>query len=330
MRAPVVGLAECDGGWTPSSSYRVLSVRSPPLTQAASFTFFCTSSSISSHLQTLGLGSALACSSSSLLRSVPGFVVVSCAVLLHAVSGCCFSVNSPNFGERFLRWWPTASHRCCFVAHACFLLRVVIVGVHRELHQFILHRLGSSHTLFLSSPCYIVLMLLPCITHWWRILCRSLPSYAMASSKLQTTMRKFLFDGPWSADNYDGLGFLFVGFTGAPHVEAAATLPATPDLPAHAGSSAASALPCSEYVLLNTISTPTKQSVLVEPDLQVLDLVIALPSHELTRKRKKGYELKVRHFQDSQAAKLPWAEVVMGADGRVLQVRCKVCSFVER
>jgi hypothetical protein len=70
--------------------------------------------------------------------------------------------------------------------------------------------------------------------------------------------------------------------------------------------------------------------VLVEPDLQVLDLVIALPSHELTRKRKKGYELKVRHFQDSQAAKLPWAEVVMGADGRVLQVRCKVCSFVER
>lgn len=35
-------------------------------------------------------------------------------------------------------------------------------------------------------------------------------------------------------------------------------------------------------------------------------------------------------FQDSWAAKLPWAEAVMGAEGRVSQVQSKVCSFVER
>jgi hypothetical protein len=28
--------------------------------------------------------------------------------------------------------------------------------------------------------------------------------------------------------------------------------------------------------------------------------------------------------------KLPWAEAVMGADGRISQVRCKVCTFVEQ
>jgi hypothetical protein len=121
-----------------------------------------------------------------------------------------------------------ASQRCCFVAHACFFLSVVIVGAHRELHEFIVHRLGSSHTLLLSSPCCIVFMLLPCVIHWWRILCDSLVSYAMASSKLQTTMRKFLFDGPWSVDSSDALGFLSVGLTGAPRVEATTALPAGP------------------------------------------------------------------------------------------------------
>jgi hypothetical protein len=116
---------------------------------------------------------------------------------------------------------------------------------------------------------------------------------------------------------------------GASRVEAVAALLAAPDLLAPAGSSVASASQSSECVLMNAISTPVKASVLVEPDLQVLDPVLASPSHELARKRKKGYELN-RHFQDSWAAKLPWAEAVMGIDGKVSQVRCKVCSFVER
>jgi hypothetical protein len=181
------------------------------------------------------------------------------------------------------------------------------------------HRLGSSHTLLLSSPCCIVLMLLPCVIHWWRILCSSLVSCAMASSKLQTTMRKFLFDGPWSAYNSDALGFLSIGFTGAPHVEAAAVVPAAPNLSIPTGSSATSASQSSECVLLNAISTPAKASVLVEPNLQVLDPMLGSPSHELARKKKKGYELNL-HFQDSWEAKLPWAEAVIGADSRVSQV----------
>ena len=52
------------------------------------------------------------------------------------------------------------------------------------------------------------------------------------------------------------------------------------------------------------------------------------PSHELMRKRKKWYEFNC-YFQDSWVAKLPWAEAVMGAEGRVSQLQCKVCSFVE-
>jgi hypothetical protein len=66
-----------------------------------------------------------------------------------------------------------------------------------------------------------------------------------------------------------------------------------------------------------------------EPDVLVLDPVLASPSHELAKKRKKGYELN-RHFQDSWAAKLPWTEAVVGVDGRITQVRCKVCSDVKR
>jgi hypothetical protein len=68
--------------------------------------------------------------------------------------------------------------------------------------------------------------------------------------------------------------------------------------------------------------------LLPEPDVEVLDPVFALPSHKLVRKRKKSYEFN-RHFQDSWATKLPWVEAVMGADGRISQVRCKVCSFIE-
>jgi hypothetical protein len=83
----------------------------------------------------------------------------------------------------------------------------------------------------------------------------------------------------------------------------------------------------SDCVLVSALNVDPKPCP--EPDVLILDPVLASPSHELARKRKKGYELN-RHFQDSWAAKLPWAEAVVGVDGRIMQVRCKVCSDVER
>jgi hypothetical protein len=65
-----------------------------------------------------------------------------------------------------------------------------------------------------------------------------------------------------------------------------------------------------------------------EHDLMILDAATASSSHDLLRKRKKSYELN-RHFQDSWAVKLQWAKAVMGADGRIIQVRCKICSDIE-
>jgi hypothetical protein len=66
----------------------------------------------------------------------------------------------------------------------------------------------------------------------------------------------------------------------------------------------------------------------LELDIQVPDPVFASPLYELTRKRKKSYKLS-RHFKDLWATKLLWAEAIMGVDGRISQVRCKVYSFVE-
>jgi hypothetical protein len=77
-------------------------------------------------------------------------------------------------------------------------------------------------------------------------------------------------------------------------------------------------------VLLNTLSTPAP-----EPDVAVLDPATASPSHDLVRKRRREYDLN-RHFQDHWAAKMPWAEAIIGASGQVTQVHCKICSEVEQ
>jgi hypothetical protein len=63
------------------------------------------------------------------------------------------------------------------------------------------------------------------------------------------------------------------------------------------------------------------------PDLVILDPTIANPAHVASRKQK-AYELN-RHFQESWAAKCPWAEVVVGVDRHITQVRCKICTDVE-
>jgi hypothetical protein len=79
----------------------------------------------------------------------------------------------------------------------------------------------------------------------------------------------------------------------------------------------------SDYMLISALSVDPQPCP--EPDIVVLDPIVASPSHELAKKRKKGYELN-RHFQDSWAAKLPWAKAIVGVDGRITQVHYKVYS----
>ena len=65
-----------------------------------------------------------------------------------------------------------------------------------------------------------------------------------------------------------------------------------------------------------------------ESDVQILEAAVGSPLFQAARKKKQSYEMN-RHFQDSWAARLPWAESVLGRDGRVAQVRCKICTEVE-
>jgi hypothetical protein len=46
-------------------------------------------------------------------------------------------------------------------------------------------------------------------------------------------------------------------------------------------------------------------------------------------RRRRDYE-QFRVFQDIWAAKLLWVESVLGNDGRMHQVRCLVCTKIER
>ena len=69
----------------------------------------------------------------------------------------------------------------------------------------------------------------------------------------------------------------------------------------------------SDCVLLDVGSTPAKEPIL---DLKVLDPVLALLYHEKVWKKRRNYEAN-RHFQDSWAAKLPWAKSMIGANGEV-------------
>lgn len=94
-------------------------------------------------------------------------------------------------------------------------------------------------------------------------------------------------------------------------------------------SCAATALSSFDCVLLNAIFTLGKPVVVSNPGVQVLNPLVASPLHELARKWKKAYKLNW-HFQDSWAAKLSWDKAVMGVDGKISQVRYKMCIFVER
>ncbi len=58
-----------------------------------------------------------------------------------------------------------------------------------------------------------------------------------------------------------------------------------------------------------------------EPEFKLLDV-------QPSKKKKPKWQVQ-RHFQDTWATKFPWAEVVMGEDGRMHHVRCRICTHVE-
>jgi hypothetical protein len=55
----------------------------------------------------------------------------------------------------------------------------------------------------------------------------------------------------------------------------------------------------------------------IEVDCVVLDLVVAKGDIELSKERKKTYELN-RHFQDTWALKLPREKCMLGVGGKVV------------
>jgi hypothetical protein len=155
---------------------------------------------------------------------------------------------------------------------------------------------------------------------------------AKFGAKIQAPLRKFLYGGRVpSVQGSDGLLFsgeqsdvkteegwydFAVVASGASGLEAS-NEPMASNSTAPSGAS-------SDCVIIETLSTPAKTKA---PDLIVLDPAIANAVHEASRKRKT-YELN-RHFQDSWATKCPWAEPVVGINGRITQVRCKICTDVE-
>lgn len=62
--------------------------------------------------------------------------------------------------------------------------------------------------------------------------------------------------------------------------------------------------------------------------VEELDPTKASPAHDLACARRRGYE-RNRVWQDSWAARLPWAESVVSENGDVRQVRCKICTEVD-
>ena len=134
---------------------------------------------------------------------------------------------------------------------------------------------------------------------------------------MQASLEKILYDGRRVQCDDDieiapvSIGSV-VGSTASPSDDAVPAAPA----PTQSSNS--------DCVLLDAGSTPAKGPL---PDLEVLDPVLASPCHEKIRKRR-SYEAN-KHFQDSWAAKLSWAESVIGADGKVSQVRCRICTAVE-
>ncbi len=65
----------------------------------------------------------------------------------------------------------------------------------------------------------------------------------------------------------------------------------------------------------------------VEPHYEVMNLNLAQENITLTNKIKKAYEMNM-HFQDTWVMKFPWAKSILGSNGKVVQIQCKVCSLI--
>jgi hypothetical protein len=66
----------------------------------------------------------------------------------------------------------------------------------------------------------------------------------------------------------------------------------------------------------------------VEPHCEVMNLNLAQENITLTNKRKKAYEMNT-YFQDTWVMKFPWVKSILGSNGKVVQIRCKVCSLID-
>ncbi len=66
----------------------------------------------------------------------------------------------------------------------------------------------------------------------------------------------------------------------------------------------------------------------VELHCEVMNPILVQENIALTKKRKKAYEMNM-HFQDTWVVKLSWAKSVLGSNGKVVQIWCKVCSLID-
>jgi hypothetical protein len=72
----------------------------------------------------------------------------------------------------------------------------------------------------------------------------------------------------------------------------------------------------------------TKALGYVDVDCVVLNLAQVETNLESSKKQKRLYEMNLC-FQNTWAAKLPWAKSMVGVDGKVHQVKCKVYNKIK-
>ncbi len=66
---------------------------------------------------------------------------------------------------------------------------------------------------------------------------------------------------------------------------------------------------------------------IIECKCMIVDLTMVVENIEITKNIKKAYELN-KHFQDNWAMKLSM-ESVLGFNGKVVQMQCKICTWIE-
>ena len=139
----------------------------------------------------------------------------------------------------------------------------------------------------------------------------------------QSFMKKFLFEG-----RVDGLVREIDCSTSVSQVEVSSSQGESTSAPVLLGTPTLASDILKDFDAPPVAAVPTVAATPSLSDVVILDPAVASPAHELARARRLVYESN-RQWQDVWAARHPWAESVLGADGQVRQVRCKVCSDVE-